>query len=288
MTLETRLRHIEKRLAKRQKPKATVEYSDPLFFARSTLKFAPDPWQEKVLSWEGNRLLLNCSRQSGKSTTTAILALHQVLFFPHSLVLLLSPTLRQSQELFKKVSDFLSVLPVKPNMTEDNKLSLQLTNGSRIVSLPSKESNVRGFSGAKLIVIDEASRVSDALYYSVRPMLAVSGGKLIAMTTPFGKRGFFHQEWMDGQGWEKVLITADHCPRISKAFLEEERRTLGDWWFKQEYLCEFVDTVDQVFSYENVMAALSTEVEPLFPAVTPTTAVVPPVSVAAWSSLIVR
>jgi hypothetical protein len=60
-------------------------------------------------------------------------------------------------------------------------------------------------------------------------MLAVSGGKLVCMTTPFGKRGFFHQEWTEGQGWEKVLITADQCPRISKAFLAEERRTLGEW-----------------------------------------------------------
>jgi hypothetical protein len=47
-------------------------------------------------------------------------------------------------------------------------------------------------------------------------------------------------------------------------FLEEERQALGDWWFRQEYFCEFVETVDQVFSYDQVMAAITEEVEPLF------------------------
>jgi hypothetical protein len=87
MSLETRLQRIEKRLAERDKPKAVLTYSDPLFFARHSLHFVPDEWQEKVLSWTGKRLLLNCCRQSGKSTTTAILALHRALYFAKSLIL---------------------------------------------------------------------------------------------------------------------------------------------------------------------------------------------------------
>jgi hypothetical protein len=51
---------------------------------------------------------------------------------------------------------------------QESALRLELTNGSRIVSLPGKEKTVRGFSGAKLLVIDEAPRVADSLYYSVR------------------------------------------------------------------------------------------------------------------------
>ena len=173
-----------------------------------------------MLQWIGKRLLLLCCRQSGKSTTTAILALHRALYYARSLILLLSPSLRQSQELFKKIADFLALLPVRPALTEDNRLSLQLANGSRIVSLPSKEQNIRGYSGASLIIIDEASRVLDDLYLSIRPMLAVSGGQLIALTTPYGKRGFFFNEWENGgNSWERIKITAYDCPRISAEFL---------------------------------------------------------------------
>jgi hypothetical protein len=265
-SLATRLRSIEKRISEREKPKAVMEYADPLFFARHSLGFNPDPWQERVLTWDGNRLLLNCCRQSGKSTTTAILALHRAYYCAKSLILLVSPSLRQSAELFKKVTDFLSLLPVKPELTEDNKLSLQMTNGSRIVSLPSKEANIRGYSGASLIVEDEASRVADNLYLAMRPMLAVSGGKLILMSTPFGKRGHFFEAWENGgESWERIKVTAYDCPRISAEFLAEEKATMPHNWFAAEYLGEFTDTEDSVFRYDDVMNALSDDVRPFFP-----------------------
>src|SRR5262249_60678864 len=63
--------------------------------------FTPDPWQRRTLRSSSTRMLLNCSRQAGKSLTAAGLALRQALLAPGSLVLLLSPTLRQSGELFR-------------------------------------------------------------------------------------------------------------------------------------------------------------------------------------------
>ena len=243
-----------------------VHALDPAAFARDVLGFDPDPWQTTVLQSSGRRLLLNCSRQSGKSTTAAALALHQAIYHPGSLVLLVSPSLRQSGELFRKVVAHLRALDHEPALTESNKLSLALENGSRIVSLPGTEGTIRGFSGAAMIVEDEAARVDDALYFAVRPMLAVSGGRLILMSTPFGKRGHFFEAWQDGGAeWQRIEIPATRCARIAPAFLEEERRQMGDWWFRQEYLCEFVATTDQVFAYDLVMGALSDEVAPLFP-----------------------
>lgn len=237
---------------------------DPGYFAHR-LGFIPDPWQAQVLRGTGKRLLLNCARQSGKSTTAGLLALHRALYFDHSLILLISPSLRQSSELFRKITEWIDRLDQKPEMPEDNRLSCTLANGSRIVSLPSSEAKIRGFSGADLIIEDEASRVPDELYYSVRPMLAVSGGRLILMSTPFGKRGHFFEEWTKGgQVWERVEIDANHNPRITPEFLAEERAALGDWWYRQEYCCQFVETVDQVFSYDLVMSAVSSEVKPLF------------------------
>src|SRR5215210_8057485 len=212
---------------------------DRVAFAREALDFEPDPWQAEVLRWSGKRLLLNCCRQSGKSTTAAVLALHEAVYRPGSLVLLISPSLRQSSELFRKVTNLLSRLEARPTLTEDNKLSLSFEGGSRVVSLPSSEATIRGFSGVSLIVEDEAARVPDELYRSCRPMLATSEGRLVLMSTPFGRRGHFHEEWANGGPlWERVQITARECPRISPGFLEEEHRSLGDLYFRSEYLCE--------------------------------------------------
>jgi hypothetical protein len=98
----------------------------------------------------------------------------------------------------------------------------------------------------------------------VRPMLAVSGGRLLMLSTPFGKRGVFYEEWTGGGAWERYMVTAAKCPRIPAPFLEEERATLGQWWFAQEYECRFMDTVDQVFATEVVEKAITDEVAPLF------------------------
>jgi hypothetical protein len=237
---------------------------DAVSFARS-LGFDADPWQVQALRWSGRRLLLNCCRQAGKSTTAALLAVHRALYSPGSLILLVSPSLRQSSELFRKVGEWLTKLPEPPAMPEDNRLSCVLANGSRIVSLPSSESTVRGFSGVDLIIEDEAARVPDDLYRAVRPMLAVSGGRLILMSTPFGKRGHFFEAWANGgPAWERIELAASANARIAPAFLAEERSALGDLWYRQEYECAFLDAVNQVFGYDLVMGALSDDILPLF------------------------
>lgn len=232
---------------------------DPARFARDELGFEPDPWQARVLRSSDGRLLLNCSRQTGKSTTAAALALHRAYFQAGSLVLLVSPSQRQSSELFRKVSDFIDAMRKPPELPEDNKLSCTLANGSRIVSLPGSESTIRGFSGASLIIEDEAARCPDSLYRAVRPMLATSGGRLILMSTPFGRRGHFFEAWQAGEDWTRVELKGADCPRISAEFLAEERRSLPASWYRQEYECSFEDVEGAIFSYEVVMGALVDE-----------------------------
>ena len=225
----------------------------------------PDSWQAKVLRSGARRILLLCARQTGKSTTTAALALYEVLYQAGALVLLVSPSLRQSQELFRKVTGLYETLGRPVPEAERSALRLELANSSRLVSLPGSEKTVRGFSSVTLAVVDEAARVPDDLYRAVRPMLAVSGGRLVALSTPFGKRGWFHDEWTHAENeWERVKVPAMECSRISPDFLRSERISLGPWWFRQEYLCSFEDAVDAVFRYEDIHAALVDDVKPLW------------------------
>jgi hypothetical protein len=200
---------------------------------------SPDPWQREFLLSTDRQVLLNCCRQSGKSTTTAALAIHTALFRAPALVLVLSPGLRQSGELFRKIKDAYNAIGRPAGVMVENQTTLELACGSRIVCLPGKEGTVRSYSKVKLLLVDEASRVPDDLYRAVRPMLAVSNGRLVALSTPFGQRGWFFREWQHGQAFRKVRITWRECPRISAAFIERERKSLGDAWVGQEYECQF-------------------------------------------------
>jgi hypothetical protein len=224
----------------------------------------PDPWQVQLLRSASPRISLCCSRQAGKTASTSSLALKEALLNDSSLVLILSPSLRQSQESFRAVMNSYRALGCPLPTAQESALRVEFVNGSRIIALPGTESNIRGFSKVSLLVVDEAARVSDSLFYAIRPMLAVSSGRMIVLSTPFGKTGWFYTAWTGPEAWERISITADKCPRITREFLDEERRVLGPRWFGQEYACEFSDPVGAVFLEADIRAALSSEIEPLF------------------------
>ena len=227
----------------------------------------PDRWQRDVLTSTARQVCLLASRQAGKSSTTAVLAAHQAVSVPGSLTLILSPSLRQSTELYLKVRQVLAALgEVAPAAIQENATTLQLVNRSRVVSLPSSERTIRGYSAPALLIEDEAARVDDRTFYATAPMLAVSQGRHMLLSSPFGQRGHFHAIWQDGgPGWERHLVTARDIPhRIDPQWLEEQRVVMGDWFWEQEYLCVFKDAVDQFFRTEDVDAMADDAIVPLF------------------------
>jgi hypothetical protein len=225
---------------------------------------APDPWQAELLRNRPQRALLLCSRQSGKSTVAGLMGLHTALYESSSLVLIVSPSQRQSAEMFRTVLGFYHQLNGVPELKTESVLRAEFSNGSRIVALPGTEKTIRGYSAANLIVVDEAARIEDALLAAVRPMLATSNGRLIALTTPAGKRGWFFEAWTGAEDWTRVSVSAKDCPRITQAFLDEELRELGPQRFSEEYGLQFLDPDEAVFPTAIIEAAFSTEITPLW------------------------
>jgi hypothetical protein len=94
-------------------------------------------------------------------------------------------------------------------------------------------------------------------------MLAVSQGRLIGLSTPFGRQGWLSDAWHSSEPWERIRITAQECPRISREFLEEEKRKMPERWFRQEFGCEFLDPLDSVFRQEDIDALEDPTIKPL-------------------------
>ncbi|MBK5292146.1 MAG: hypothetical protein JJE04_10770 [Acidobacteriia bacterium] len=230
-----------------------MEAQDVVEFVRGRLGLDVDEQQAGLLRESGRRVLVNCARQWGKSTVTAAKVVHRAWTEREVTILVVSPSARQSGEFIRKVKEFVRKLGAAPRGDGDNRLSVRLKNGSRIVGLPSVEATVRGFSAVSLVVVDEAARVREEMFLAVRPMLAVTNGELWLLSTPAGQSGYFWEAWrFGGEEWKRVEVRADECGRISREFLENERAGMTEKKFRQEYLCEFNEVDGGIFDPEAV------------------------------------
>jgi Terminase large subunit, T4likevirus-type, N-terminal len=233
--------------------RALGEAADPVQLA-TRVGCVPDRWQARALRSTDARLLLLTGRQVGKSTTAAIKAVHVAVYEPGSLVLMFAPTQRQAQELFRSAMSAYRGLGRPVPSEAENTQTLALENGSRIIALPGDEKTTRGYAGVRLVIIDEAARVDDELLHSITPMVAVSGGQIVAMSTPYGRRGWFYAAATSGRAWTVIKVKSSECPRIPKAFLDEARAEMGSTLFGQEYECQFNDAAGSYFAADDLEA----------------------------------
>lgn len=236
---------------------------DPAVTARG-FKISPEPWQEDVLRTTAPQVLLLCARQVGKSTTVGVKATHRAIYRPGAMVVIVSPSQRQSDELLGKIKAVYRGLgrPLGPPATE-NGGELRLENESRILSLPATEATTRGFSAVDLLIFDEAAKVDDDIFAAFVPMLTL-GGQMMALSTPGPRMGWFYEAWTEGQEWERHKITAEQSGQYPPARLERNRKALSSRAFRADMLCEFVGLSDMVFDPDDIDAMTCNPMPPLF------------------------
>lgn len=272
---------------------------DRVHFARSC-GLEPDAKQSEILRSKARRKIVCTSRQAGKSTIAAAEgaadawydAVHpeaRAVLGPraHALVLITSPTQRQSDETFAKLQGLLGsriqreieeTVPRESghvvysrkvgsakvlsseHVSEWKVRSLVLASGARVVSLPGAPENIRGFSAVTKVIGDEFAFTCPGLLGALRPMLLVSRGSLSLYSTPNGKSGDFYEIFTaEDKDWERHQILVTDNPRIDLADLEVDRRELPAWLFEQEYFCKFMAKLGQVFSDADIDRALCDE-----------------------------
>jgi hypothetical protein len=267
---------LEKKLSKLE-ASVTVTVTVPTYpveFAMS-VGIAPDPWQVEVLSADHPRKILCCGRQTGKSTVGAVLAVHKALTVPGSTVLVVAPGERQAKLLFSKARRLYEMAGHPLPAHSERRTGLELSNGSIIEALPAVERTTRGYS-VDLLVVDEAAAVQDMDYHGILPALIATQGEQVLLSTPRGKRGFFHEIWHasprngyggsdngprnrygDRDDWHRIMVRSDEVGRIRPEDLEVFRSAMPDEFFRQEFCCEFLDTEGSLFTYDDIEAALA-------------------------------
>ena len=223
-------------------PRDAAFVIDPALWVERVLGVAPDDWQAQALRARQKEVLILMARQGAKSTTVGWRIAHRLAFHENSTSLVIAPTAKQSAEIVRKVMASLDQAGVP--LTVRNTYGIETKVGSRVVAVPGGEdaSGARGFSVDGELLVDEACFVDERIIAAVRPMLAVAGGTLFAVTSAGPASSWFAQRWRETEDDPAVLRitrTAYANPRIEPAFLERERRALGEARFASEYLNTF-------------------------------------------------
>lgn len=198
----------------------------------------PLPWQEEYLRETRDTIVLK-GRQVGASTASGVVAIRRALYWPGSLVVVLSPSLKQSTEVKDRAKA--GLLALGERLARDSSSLVQLTNGSRVISLPGSAKSARGWS-ADLLVLDEAAFIEPETFLAARAMVAATGGRTIVQSTPEGPFGNFYDLWVDNDPrWARFKVRSDEVPTIEPAFLAAERAAMTEEDFLQEYGAQFTN-----------------------------------------------
>jgi len=245
---------------------------DPVAFAADCGMTDLDAWQCRFLidgaEATGKRnVQILASRQVGKTEVCILRSLHVAHTEPGETVVVISPRQATSNEFIRRARSAYQKLPGALRLLTDNDGSMEFENRSRIIGLPSSEDGIRGVPKVRCLLVDEAARVSDALYASCRPMLAVHPrGELIGLTSAGNASGWFYNAWQDpAAAFEKIEIRASDCPRLTPQFLESERKALGETLFRTEYMLEWLANSESAFPTEIIDRAFGhRDIRPLW------------------------
>lgn len=227
------------------------------------MKIKLDPWQDEVKSCQGNVCLVS-GRQVGKSTILSEDAGEWGVNNPNKTILMIASVERQAYGLFEKTLDYLYThhrSKVKQGKDRPTKTQLKLTNGTRILCLPT---GVDGH-GIRFLTVhrlygDEAAFIPEEVWTAVTPMLAITGGTQHLSSTPHGTEGYFYRMCHD-KNFKVFHISTEEAVRkrklcsswtklqrkMSLEHIEREKDRMTTLQFAQEYMGEFVSDLCQVF-----------------------------------------
>ena len=238
-------------------PEPAPEPEEITAWAARNLDFKADEVQQQILTESNTRILILAPRQAGKSTAAAVRVLHEAVHKPNATILLASASGRQSGQILQKTRQMARYMDIDLFAAPPKCEGFTLANGASVIALPDNEEKVRCFSAPSLIVVDEAAFASDTLYTALEPMLTVSNGTFMLLSTPNGQTGYFYEKWhLQNSPWTNIFGTLEDCPRVSDAAIQKLRESMSEETYQQEFECKFIAAGGQFISLETFRKCL--------------------------------
>ena len=276
--------------ADRQTYMDAVYAMDRVRYATPHLDNPPFHWQRDILRSTAQFKILNCARQSGKTTIIAVIPAWKARTKPRSWSIILASREDQAIYVMNKIKRVISIDPTYPALVRTSDRLLELDNGSRIQVIVAVEGASKGVSKPDVIIVDEAAQIipDTPLTAGLVPMLTGNPDcEFLMLSTPFGRSGFFYRTWQN-QAWERYYVRSPFTPMSSLTLeqlqTEDEFRVdqakhgvrgyysprhfdlkeqlfqlslLGPQIYRQEQCGEFVEPDSQLFSYSDIAKAFN-------------------------------
>jgi len=234
--------------------------------------FEPFKYEAELLNDSEKKLrVIRKSRQVGITTTIAHEVVWKGILFSNKLILIISPSDRQSQIVMTKIHAIIdSNEELKKEIIKRNLSEIIFSNNSKIFSLPNNPDRFRGFAATDIYLDEAAHFLNDEPVWAViKPMLIATKGTLTIISTPFGKRGLFFEQYqyaVNQKGLDPEVKFYDFFPStisplINDVDLEKEKKNMTDLEFQQEYLGEFVEAVDTYIPMELIEPCVDPSLE---------------------------
>jgi hypothetical protein len=271
-SIETEMKRLRRKLdimkAQTFDPLLALErIPTPLEFGEAVLGGHFDRWQRRYMRWsrDVSHISIVACRQSGKSTVTGLFVAWCLLFVPGFQCLVASRSLRQAAHFLSSVRKAVLAVVPRESMRQLNRLSMELPNGSMVISIPCAQPDAgRGFS-PHLVILDEAAFAPEQLFVAITPSLAATNGAMHMLSSPNGRQGYFFES-VEGEArdvYRSLRVPYYECPRITEGTVAREKIALGDIYFRQEYLAEFVTPQGAFFGFSAIQNLEMEEDPPL-------------------------
>ena len=197
-------------------------------------------------------------RQYGKSLLAQNLMLYWLLQTNNSKGAWVSPIYNQSKKVFQELSSAANDIIVSSNKAD---LTMVFLNGSTLQFLSAERyDSIRGFSFSHMVV-DEAAFIKEiAMQEAILPTLSALGKKCLIISTPKSKN-WFYSAYLKGVNSDNDYISfrgiSTDNPHISQEFITEQSKSLPQEIYKQEYLAEFSESGNDVFSGVDAICILN-------------------------------
>jgi len=211
------------------------------------------PWQQNVFKDDTRFKVIAAGRRTGKSMLACWTLILKALSKDGCDVFYVAPTQAQARDILWKMLHNLAAPVIESSHI--NNMQVKLINGSTVhLRGADRPDNMRGVSLYYLVLDEWADQKPEVWEEVLRPALADQQGHALFIGTPKSRNHFYeiykYAELGDDEDWKAWHFTSFDNPLIPKKEIEDAKKSMSSYAFRQEFMASFEARGSEMFKEE--------------------------------------